>query len=119
MASCIGFQMEDIHDALRHMKTVTVREYGDMAYGHLLHTWDDGERLLVKCVNCGGYFMIQHSEFHSFSGDDSYYTDYFPVESEEEADELNRKYDGFEIEEKFPGRYIIADLGRYGWAEGC
>lgn len=120
MAKCIGFQMKSVEEAIEHMDYEVVRDYGDYAYGNCLYTWDDGERFLARCKKCGGYLLIQHSEFHSFTGDDSYYTDYFPVDSEQEAEELNKQYDGSAIEEKFPGKYIISDNGgtRIKWMNG-
>lgn len=118
MAKCIGFQMKDVNAALQHMDYEIIRDYGDQAYDHYLHTWDDGKRLLGKCRKCGGYLLIQKSEFHSFTGHDSYYKDIFPVDSENEAEEMNKRFDGFEIEEKFPGTYIINDECRTGWKKG-
>ena len=120
MAKCIGFQMKSVEEAIEHMDYEIVRDYGDYAYGNYLYTWDDGNRLLARCKKCGGYILIQHSEFHSAIGDDSYYTDYFPVDSEREAEELNKQYGGFAIEEEFPGKYIIYDDGgiRVGWKRG-
>ncbi len=67
-----------------------------------------------------GYILIQNSEFHSFSDntDDSYYTDYFFLESAEEADELNARYDGFEIERKYKQKYLCITNGRLHWSAG-
>ena len=117
--ACIAFGMKDPNEAFAHMKTRRVENYGDYAYGHYLHTWDEGERFLLKCEACGGYVLLQKSEYHSFSDTaDSYYSDWFPVESPEEADELNRKYDGFKIEQEFPGRYLKKTNGKLGWGWG-
>lgn len=118
MAKCIGFQMENVTDAFWHMDYEVVEDYGERAYGHYLYTWDEGRRFLGRCKKCGGYILIQRSEFHSFVGEDSCYTDYFPVDSAREADELNQKYDGFEIENKFPGKYMIRDGLQIGWTKG-
>lgn len=116
--SCIGFEMDDAQNALEHMKYEKITDYGDYAYGHNLHTWDDGKRILVKCKNCGGYILIQDSEYHSFGDSgDSYYTDYFPVDGEEQADELNRKYDGITIEREFPTRYLCVTNRRIHWSK--
>lgn len=118
MAKCIGFQLENVIEAFQHMEYEVIHDYGDHAYGHYLYAWDEGKRLLGKCKKCGGYILIQKSEFHSFMGDDSYYTDYFPVDSEQEADKLNKKYDGYELEKKFPGKYMIRDGFQIGWMKG-
>ena len=114
---CKGFEMKDAAEAYRHMELQLVEEYGDRAYGHYLYTWDDGERYLCRCKACGGYVLVQQSEFHDMmGGDDSYYTDYFPVDSPEEADELNRKYDGFAIELESGIRFMIADRNSPHWS---
>ncbi len=115
---CIGFTFPDVVEAYRHMKYTCEIDYGGEAYGHYLYTWDDGERFLARCKNCGGYILVQRSEYHSFTDDpDSYYTDLFPVSSPEEADELNRKYDGFAIERKFKGRYLAETNNRICWID--
>lgn len=93
---CKAFDIEDRKEALEHIEMDIIKDYGDYAYGHCLYTWDDGKRLLAKCRKCGGYILIQKSEFHG--SDDSYYTDYFAVEDEEDAEEKNRLYDGFQLE---------------------
>ena len=101
MAACKAFMMKTIDEALEHWGEgwESIEEYGDTAYNHPLHTWDEGQRKLRRCNSCGGYILCQWSEFHSFSDDsDGYYTDFFPVEGPVEADEMNYKYDGFQIE---------------------
>ena len=110
--------MKDPVEAYKHIRINVVRDYGDYAYGHPLYVWDDGRRILGKCIHCGGYVLIQKSEFHSFTdAPDGYYTDYFPVSSLEEADELNRKYDGFAIEREFQGRYLMETNGHVRWSK--
>lgn len=111
--TCEAFSMEDPKKACAHLQSdhEVVKNYGDMANDHPLHTWDDGCRILARCNRCGGYFLIQKSEFHGV-GNDDYYVDYFPVDSEEQAEELNQKYNGFEAESNFPGRYLKTDPGR-------
>lgn len=105
---CIGFSMDDAAEAFEHMDKEIVKDYGDTWGKNILHTWDDGHRVLLRCKRCGGYMLLQLSEFHGM-GDDDYYADYFPVSGPREAEELNEKYDGEEIEESFPGRWMIAD----------
>ena len=108
----------DPKEAYKRLKYVKVKDYGDYQYGHNLHTWDDGGRVLGKCINCGGFLLIQSSEYHSFSdAPDSYYTDFFPVSSAEEADELNRKYDGYEIEREYKDRYLMETNGSLRWSK--
>ena len=114
---CKAFNMKDENDALNHIRGyAVVKEYGSSANGHALHTWDAGERYLARCSKCGGLILVQESEFHGME-DDSYYTDYFPVASEEEAEQLNLKNDGFEIEREFVGRYLMKTNGWTRWSE--
>lgn len=119
--ACIGFRFSDALEAYEHMRGAgkLVEDYGHSAYGHPLYTWDDGGRCLVRCGKCGGYILIQSSEFHSFSdnSDDSYYTDFFPVSSPEEAEDLNIKYDGFSIETEFRDRYLMETNGHVCWSK--
>ena len=116
--ACIGFEFDDAQQAWDHMQFEIIKDYGDYAYGHCLHTWDDGKRMLAKCKACGGYVLIQKSEFHAFSdmSSDSYYSGFFPVESAEDAEELNRKFDGFSIEREFPSRYLCRTDLRLHWS---
>ena len=102
--------MENAEEAVKHIELERIENYGDMAYGHNLHTWDDGRRIFCRCGKCGGYFLMQYSEYHGIGEEkDVYYTDYFPVSTPAEADKLNRLYNGFTIEQKFPGRYLRRD----------
>ncbi len=119
MKRCELFNTADLEEAVSHLDPEIVKDCGSDAYGHPLHTWDDGGRVLARCRKCGGYILIQRSEFHSFSDDDgdSYYTDYFPVDSEKEAEELNRRYNGFEIERAFKERYLCRSDLVYHWSE--
>ena len=114
---CIAFAMDTAEEAWEHMSFEVVEEYGDWMYGHSLHTWDRGERTLFRCRKCGGYVLYQYSEYSDpISCDESCYDDYFPVSGPEEADELNRKYDGFAIEREFPGRYLMKTNGKIHWS---
>ncbi len=114
---CRAFLMDDPAEAHSHIlqKLETVREYGDSACGHLLHVWDDGCRLLCRCRECGGYILLQKSEYHGME-DDDYYTDFFPVSGPDEADELNQRFDGFEIERVFPHRYLLRTNWHVSWS---
>ena len=114
---CRAFDLKDERKAWEHLDLEIIKEYGSYAYGHSLHTWDSGERMLARCKTCGGLILIQSSEFHSFCDDDSYYTDYFPVDSEEEAEKLNKMYNGFEIETEFPERYLCRTNGSLHWSK--
>ncbi len=105
---CIAFSMDDAEKAYEHIDRERVKDYGDTCGKNLLHTWDDGHRVLMRCKNCGGYFLLQLSEFHGME-DDSYFADYFPVSGPKEAQMINEKYNGEKIEEEFPYRWMIAD----------
>lgn len=47
--------------------------------------------------------------------EDDVYIDYFPVESEDEVEHLNEKYNGWEIEGEFNGRYLMLANGKATW----
>ena len=115
---CIAFSIKDPKDAWEHMDLEILENYGDFAYGHFLHVWDDGKRLLARCRKCGGYVLVQRSEYHSFSDDgDSYYTDWFFLDSREDADRLNRSYDGWSIEREYPERYLCQSNHILHWSK--
>lgn len=108
--ACIAFGMDDPREAYAHISrnAKRVAGYGDWCNGHSLHTWDDGSRSLLRCDACGGYLLLQLSEFHGL-GHDCYYVDYFPLSGPEEAEGLNATLGGFEIERRFDGRWLNAD----------
>lgn len=117
--ACIAFQMENAVDAWKHLykKSREVVNYGDRFESNWLHTWDEGERILYHCETCGGYYLLQTSEFHGRQ--DAFYSDYFPVTGPEEAEELNRRWDGWQIETEFPGRFLAQDDWHMPhWLEG-
>ena len=69
---------------------------------------EDAELAGKLYKDCGGYILVQRSEYHSFSDDpDSYYTDLFPVSSPEEADELKTRIHEWVRQKKF------AETGNY------
>ena len=105
---CIGFSMNDAEKAYEHMDMELVKNYGDIYGKNILHTWDDGWRALMHCKKCGGYILLQVSEFHGMD-DDSYYVDFFPVTGPTEAQEINEKYNGENIEDEFPHKWLIFD----------
>ena len=107
--ACIAFGMDSATEAWHHLlgDRQLVINYGNEFEGKYLHTWDDGERILFRCKECGGYFLYQTSEYHG--RDDSYYHDFFPVTGPEEAESLNRRWNGWQIEDYFPDRYLIQD----------
>ncbi|MBR2671421.1 MAG: hypothetical protein IKE27_04400 [Oscillospiraceae bacterium] len=116
MKTCHIFDIYDPNEAWNSMDNEIVKDYGDYCNGHYLYTWDDGGRKLMRCRKCGGYILMQKSEFHSFMDDDSYYTDFFPVSGDEEAQMLNEKYSGFALEGQFPGRYLMRSDGQCSWS---
>ena len=99
--------------AFEHFKGLLeeIWNYGDTCNGHYLHTWDDGGRKLFRCRDCGGLVMVQEGEYHSPENDD-YYVDYFPVDSVQEAEQLNEKYGGFDLEMKWPDLKILVSNGQ-------
>lgn len=105
---CVAFSMDDAEEAYRHIDRERIKDYGDRCGKNYLHTWDDGQRILMRCKKCGGYFLLQLSERHGME-DDSYYHDYFPVAGPHEARIINETYDGEKIELEYPKRWMIAD----------
>ena len=70
-----------------------------------LYRWDDGKdgyRKLVRCKNCGAYFLVQCYKLNKFSeSSDKIYEDWYSVENEMCADRLNSQYTGPELERMF------------------
>ena len=119
MEKCIAFDMKNPHEALNHIRKnwKLIKRYDNNKYDHPLYTFDDGFRVLGLCKECNKYILLQSSEFHSFSSEDSYYDDYFPISSKEEAEELNKKYDGFEIEKSFGKKWLCITNSHCNWKE--
>lgn len=69
-----------------------------------LYRWDDGKngvRRLVRCQCCGRFFLIQAYRLNRFSRHlDTVFEDWYAVESERQADHLNRTYTGIQLEHK-------------------
>ena len=111
---CAAFAMKDAQAAYEHLSDYKVaKRYGKGKTNHWYFTWDDGGRVLGVCPKCRGYVLVQKSECHG--EEDSYYTDYFQVSGPKEAEALNEKYDGWEIEEHFQGRFLIESGGPASW----
>jgi hypothetical protein len=109
---CVGFDLPTATDAFEHFNGMLEElwDYGDMCNGHCLHTWDDGGRKLHLCHDCGGLVLVQKSEYHGQENDD-YYTDYFPVDSVQEAERLNELYGGWAIEKEWNGKKVFVSNG--------
>ena len=105
---CIAFSMEDAEEAYKHIEKERVKDYGARCVDSILHTWDDGQRLLMRCKKCGGFFLLQVSEFHGVE-EDRYFQDLFPVTGPNEARIINETYDGEKIELEFHHRWMIID----------
>lgn len=109
---CVGFDLPTAAEAYEHFHGMLEElwDYGDKCNENNLHTWDDGGRKLCLCHDCGGLVLVQKSEYHGEKNDD-HYTDYFPVDSVQEAEQLNELYGGFEIETKWEGKKIFVSNG--------
>lgn len=112
MTRCHIFEYPDAQKAGEEMSYTVIKRYGNECNGLYLHTWDDGERYLAKCQKCGCLILVQLSEYHGME-DDDYYDDFFPVESEAAADEINQKWDGFQLESDFRDKYLMRTNGKY------
>ena len=117
MDRCKAFDM-NAENALKHIREnwEVVEKYDNDEYDHPLYTWDDGYRILGKCKECNQLILLQRSEYHDFTnGEDSLYSDYFAVSSPEEADDLNKKYNGFDIEFKCNKKWLCVTNGNCCW----
>ena len=123
---CHLWEMEDANAARKKLQNnmAMVREYGedtileDRTVLHCNYVWDEGDRYLVRCRECGGLVMVQHSEFHStFDDDDDYYSDYIPIASVEEADLLNLLWYALDLE-GYPYRSLRGNNFQYFWKAG-
>lgn len=69
-----------------------------------LYRWDDGKngcRKLVKCRECGSFYLVQCYCLNKFSSNaDVQYEDWYAVDSEAHADRLNKNYTGVQLEHK-------------------
>ena len=69
-----------------------------------LYRWDDGKdgyRLLVRCKECGKFFLVQRYKLSKFTENpDMIYEDWYDVVSENEADRLNRSLTGPQLEKE-------------------
>lgn len=103
---CAAFAMQDAEEAYEHIRDYkVVQHYGEGKQGHWYYTLDDGYRHLGVCPKCHGFILVQRSEYHGTG--DFYYSSYFPVSGPADAEKLNKKYDGFELEDHFQGRCLI------------
>ena len=69
-----------------------------------------GGRKLCLCHDCGGLVLVQKSEYHGEENDD-HYTDYFPVDTVQEAERLNELYGGWAIEKEWNGKKVFVSNG--------
>ena len=120
---CHVWEMEDAGEAHKSFRGKMVRdydEYTDLEDGTVLHwnyMWDEGNRYLVRCNECGGLKMVQRSEFHAFEDDDDYYSDEIPIASVEEGDLLNILWGPLDLE-GYPYRSIRGNNFQYFWKAG-
>ncbi|MBR1710029.1 MAG: hypothetical protein IJ719_14580 [Clostridia bacterium] len=121
---CHLYEIRDGKKAYEAMQMDFVKDYGDdvrLPGGKTLHdnyTWDDGGRCLLRCRECGGYFLCQSSEYHDmFDGPDGYYKDWIPAASAEDADLLNILLDVMEFE-NYPCRHLRRNNHDFFWTQG-
>lgn len=109
---CVGFDLPTAAEAYQHFHGMLEElwDYGDKCNENDLHTWDDGGRKLWRCHDCGGLVLVQKSEYHGQENDD-YYTDYIPVDSVQEAEQLNELYGGWAIEKEWNGKKVFVSNG--------
>ena len=111
---CIGFDRPTQREAYRHFagQLILLKDYGDMCNGHCLHSWDDGWRRLYRCAGCGGLVLMQRSYFNNYDDADERYDSYFPIDSEEEAQQLNEQVSGYDLEMGWRWRMVALKNGQ-------
>lgn len=82
--------------------------YSDGSLRHRYYVWDDGDRTLQRCKNCGALFLVQSDEYHGPDSNDLY-IDCFPVDSREQADQINREYSGFDLIRYYNEPRLVSD----------
>jgi len=112
---CCIFAEKSAKTAYKNFSPEYLEFYGSECNGHSLHTWDHGERMLARCKNCGKLLLIQQSEYISPYWEETEYFDIYPVRSEAEAQELNEKYNGFELESHSGRRALFTKDGNASW----
>ncbi|MBQ8688198.1 MAG: hypothetical protein IJ512_06575 [Ruminococcus sp.] len=69
-----------------------------------LYRWDDGKngyRKLVRCRECGCFYLVQCYRLNKFSDHaDTEYEDWYAADNEQQADQLNKKYTGVQLEHR-------------------
>lgn len=110
---CCVFGKRDPQIALNELHFDIVKAYGDKCGDVVLHTWDEGQRDLVRCRDCGKLLLRQFSEFHG--EEDSCYVDFFPVENKEDAESLNKQYNGFQIEVYLQRPFLSETNDKAAW----
>ena len=119
---CCLFECQSATQAELLMDMELIIDYGNQFHNpdgslkHYLHTWDDGYRLLVRCKRYGALFIKQNSEYHGFSNEDSYYTDWYQVESKEVAELINAVYSGFSLERNYNGPWLKKTNDTMHWS---
>lgn len=94
---CCMFDVDDPKEAFVKRNLTLIKEYGSHnKQGKPTYCSDSGERNLYKCNKCGAYVLEQES--NSIFSNEITYLDYFPVTSENFADQLNENYSGDELE---------------------
>ena len=108
---CCAFKKDDPEEAKRDFinNLKFIEDYGSSLR---VHTCDSGERWLAKCKKCGCYVIVQQSE--TWYTDHDYY-DYIPVLSLKHGRYVNEKYDGYEIETKYPYKKLFVNDGKALW----
>jgi len=93
---CCIFSIQDPQEAYNSMDFSLVEEYDRWDYiPHYIHKWDVGGRELLKCRKCGKYVLHQNSEWHRSL--DDFEDLYIPIQGHDEAIEINKTFNGYDI----------------------
>ena len=90
-------------------------ENSDGSIKWFLYRWDDGKdgyRKLVRCRECGSCYLVQCYRLNKFSDKaDTLYEDWYAVRNESQADQLNSRYTGIQLEHKMKEIFRICKGG--------
>ena len=74
-----------------------------------LYRWDDGKigyRKLLKCRECGCFHLVQCYRLNKFSEKAEIdFEEWYSVINESQADKINKKYTGVQLEHEFKSVY--------------
>lgn len=121
MKPCCIFSYNDAETAYKNLKRELIKEFDKRVYNtdgsikHYVYVWDKGGRSVVRCKNCGAFFIYQWTVFYDGRGTDIEYEDYCQVETLQEAETLHQLYSGLQLPGKTKGARMLATDYKWEW----